>query len=830
MRRALAALLLTFAALAVRAEEPLILDVRESRVVAQGGATAAYTLDANVAEAVVQAGTATVIARTAGATQLVVVSGASVRSVQLIVRTRRAAGIAAKNASDRAGDGGSIATHYSSSRGEVQTEISTSARSGNREQKTDVTIVRGGAVTGRAAVASAAYSVATPSTKVTLLDEQVHVAPIVVEQQVVRGVHVESHGLQVHAGVTAPTFIDGFVLPMQRQFVAAASYAWKLAPSVTLEPSLIATRGQAIASLLARYDRGEALQLAGELAHGKGTAAGLTVFANGATQKLALDAAWQPRGFVTASPYDRRGLTASGAWSATFGPRVLATARGSIDDALFARGEQHARTGSAELRVRATKALSLFGGVSHGSFDAGVRSTTIPVGATLDLRRFGLTALTRLGDQTLNGRSRGYRVSARGAMGSVSASAFVDSETNAPTLALIFRERPDLELLLQQLGLSASSPDDIARILRDHADLIDAGIIRSATVNISPRRTQAGLDVAWLGERQSLRLRLLRNRIESIASTSTFTTAALSWSRRLSDLTAFDLTAGVWTINGRSRNVFEASLRHAFDGLPSFGGGTISGNVFADDDLTGSGSGLANVVIQLDASTTTRTDAGGNFAFNGVSAKPHSVTAFLPNHDSYFTTPSRVDAAAGDRISFGVARTPARVNGRVVSDAGTPVSGVTLTLARGAQSFTAVSDSSGEFAFVAAPGDWTLAVDAQSLPPGFDASGLAPQSVLLSRSAVAAPRLAVRAIRTISGHATTKCASAIGIDVLPQGRRVETDRDGSFVIRNLPAGKITLVAGANASSVELPDGPALIRDLRLDARCDSPHFGQLSTH
>lgn len=828
MRRGLLTIALLFAAASIRADEPLVLDAHESRVVATSGATAAYTLDTNVAEAAVRGGAVTLIARGAGATQLVVVSGPNVRTVSVIVRTQRATHVAAQNAAERAGDGGSVASRYSSSRGEVQSEVRMTARRGGVAQSAQATILHGGAATGKAAIASASYTVTTPSMRVTALDEQVHVAPVVLEQQIVRGAHVETHGFQVHAGVTAPTFIDGFVLPMRRQFVAAASYAWKLSPSVTLEPTLISTRGQAIASLLAAYDRGDALQIRGELAHGKGTAAGLSVFANGATQKLALDATWQPRGFVTASPYDRRGLNASGAWSAMFGRRVTASARGAVDNALFAHTAQHARTGAAELRVRTTDSLSLFGGVNYGAFDGGVHSVTVPVGLNIERRRFGMTALARLGTQTLRGRSEGFRLSAHGAIGSISANAFLDTETNAPTLALIFSERPDLELLLQQLGLTASTPEEIARILRDHADLIDSGIIRSATVNIAPRRTQAGVDLAWLGTRQSLRLRFVQNRIESVATTNTFTTAALTWSRRLGDLTSIDLTAGLWLVNGHRTRVFEAGVRHSFDGLPSFGGGTIEGNVFADDDMTGHGAGLADITIQLDAATTTHTDAAGNFAFRGVKAKPHTVTAFLPTRDSYFTTPSRVDAGTGDRLAFGVARTPARVAGRVVSDAGTPVAGITVTLTRGAHFLTQVTDSEGVFTFTAAPGAWMLAVDAQSLPAGFAATEIAPRELQLLRSATVNPQMAVRAMRTISGQ-TVACASGVSIHVAPLGRRIEADRDGHFVVRDLPAGAVTLIAGAKPSNIELPAGPAVIRDVRLDARCDSPHFGQSST-
>jgi len=822
------ALLLGLAAATMRGDEPLILDVHESRVIVQSGATAAYTLEPGVAEATVRNGAVTLVARAFGVTQLVVISGSNVQTINIVVRMQRAKEIAAQNAAAGA-SGGSIGTRYSSSSGEVQTSIETKSGGADRQQRVQATIVHGGVAAnarGATAIASASYSVTTPKTKVTLLDEAVHTAPLVVGQQIVRGVHVETHGVEIHAGVTAPAFYDGLVLPLQRQFVAAASYAWKLSPSVTIEPAAVYTQRQGIVSLLARYDRGDAFQASGEIAQGRGTAAAISLFANSDRQKLALTAAWQPRDFITASPYDHRGLTSSAAWSALLAPRVSASASGSIDHAILTNYEQRSRTGSAELRVKATERLSIFGGVNYGAFEgivpfaASVRSLTIPIGFTYDRRNFSTTALARIGDQTLNGRARGYRVSAHGAVGHFSANAFVDTETNAPTLALIFRERPDIELLLQQLGLSAANPDDIARILRDHADLIGAGVISSATVNLAPRRTLAGFDASWLGARQSLRLRLLQNRIQSVSSSTTLSTAALTWTRRLGNDSAFDLTGGMLLINHERTPYVDVAIRHSFDGLPSFGGGSINGVVFADDEMTGSGAGMGGVNVQLDAMTTTRTDNAGNFSFSSVNSKPHQVTVHLQSPDSYFTTPSRVEAAAGDHVRVGIAHTPARVAGRVRNDAGAPVQGVNLTLTRGQQVLTAVSDSTGAFEFITVPGDWVLAADTQSLPPGYAASGLAPMPLVLTRGASKDAAISVRAMRTISG-AINACGHPVEIDVAPLGRRVTTDAEGHFVIRDLPAGNVTLNAGAGTTRVTLPDGPALVKDVRVTG-CAAP--------
>ena len=84
--------------------------------------------------------------------------------------------------------------------------------------------------------------------------------------------------------------------------------------------------------------------------------------------------------------------------------------------------------------------------------------------------------------------------------------------------------------------------------------------------------------------------------------------------------------------------------------------------------------------------------------------------------------------------------------------------------------------------------------------------------------------ISVRAMRTISG-AINACGHAVNIDIAPLGRRVTTDTDGHFVIRNLPPGTVTLNAGAGTTRVSLPDGPALVKDVHVNG-CAAPAHQQ----
>jgi len=88
--------------------------------------------------------------------------------------------------------------------------------------------------------------------------------------------------------------------------------------------------------------------------------------------------------------------------------------------------------------------------------------------------------------------------------------------------------------------------------------------------------------------------------------------------------------------------------------------------------------GVEGVVVQVDG-VVKETARDGSFAFNGVGRGEHRVSARVAKRDAYFTTPSHVEAQPGDVVRFGVAFTPARLFGRVVSDAGDGVASVGIT-------------------------------------------------------------------------------------------------------------------------------------------------------
>lgn len=812
MRRLLAAALL-LAAPALFAEA-LQVRVNNGLALPFAGVSAAYTVDGSIAEASLRDGTVTLFGKSAGTTMLVLVTAESTRTIELVVTPAASAGPSGAGAPPprRA----VVESRYASGAAQVTNvvEVFTPA-STLRVMNVRYLEERYGSLS------DAFPSISWQFKNVTLFDERVDNSPLTLNNATVRGVHVRQGGWSLHTGYTAAAFYDGVILPADRETVAGLSYTRQIAPAWRLMPSIYAfpsrqddrSRRGAVASLLVAYSPDERINFSSELGVSRGVGAAISFSAAGERNRVRADLRWQPGDFAIAGPGTIRGSYADAAWSTRAG-RLTSDATVSYNDYLLPRFEQRSLTSSVDLRYQLTRRLSLLGGVRSSAFQGRVPATDritsviVPAGAALDFAHAGATAVVRFGDHSADGTMRGFRVTGRASAGGFSASAYIDRQNDAPTLQLILQQRPDLALALERLGFEASSPDDIARLLRDNASLLTLGIIEGASVNLTPHRDQAGLELAWTdgsAARQRLRLRIFSNRLESVGATTTARLAMLSYSRRIAGTT--DLEAAVARFSTPARTSVELTLRHSFDDLPRFGSATISGSVAVEGSETAAG-----VEVQLDTARTVRTDARGRYAFSGVGGGRHQVTVHLPQPDAYFTTPSRVEASAGDVVDFGLAYAGGRIAGRVVSDAGLGVGGVRVIVAAGGRDLVATTESDGRFLLTGPKGEWSARIDGDSLPSGYTVSGA----------------LRLDAIRTITGRVIG--GAYADVEARPLGRRLVADAEGRFAFRALPAGEVTLVAHAGAAGsgtlvLMLPAQPASITGVELRL---CPQSGQVS--
>ena len=786
--------------------------LRESLTMQVLGATAAWAVDPNIVQVSTWNGVVTVTGRSAGTTRIVILTAAGEQTLEVVVSAPASA----------------TPIHVAGKRNDAQAEVRYS--SGDRSLQNSVTVrketaakttelhVRNvnygpGAPGERASVTlpSVAYRIFTPHRELTLFDRVVDHSPLTLDGTKLRGVHYLDDLWRLHAGVTAYAAYQSFLRPTERETVLGAGYRFG-----NFTPSLFVYPGQgALLSLLYDYAPAEGVVARGELGVGHGIGGAVQLAIDRGRDRARLDVRYRPESLPSVQATQLSGLVADGSWSRS-------NARGSYLAAAFSAAdydEVDVRTLTANVdgAWRLNERLSLLGGVSYGAFDD-TRSLTVPVGAQIDFRRGSLTALYRYARNSATNRGgNGFRLAGRTSLRRIGISGYVDRQEQAPTLSLIFREQPQLALALEQLGISATSPSDIARALRENAELIALGYIEGVTVDLAPVRTQAALELSYLGTsaaRNQLRLRVLRNRVESVARAVDTTIATLSYSRRLSGATDVFASYTYWRTQTSNADAYvqpfiELGVRHRFDDVPSFGsGGTIAGVVFLDEDLDGTsdGRGIAEAEIELDGARNVKTDAEGAFTFKGVRGGAHQVVARIPNAPAaYFTTPSRVETSPGEAVGFGVAWTPARLQGRVTSDAGDGIAGVRVVVSRGTKQYGAVTGSDGGYILVAPPGVWTMDIVPDTVPAGYSLS-VASRDVTLVRDEPQQADLSLRANRSISGHALANA----DIVISPLGKTVRADAEGRFTVRSLGPGEVTLTTRNATRVVSVPHGPAAL--------------------
>jgi hypothetical protein len=788
--------------------------VKETQTVRMLGVTAAWAIDPAVVDASAQHDGVVLSARAPGATKVVVISVTGQHTYDVTVTAREGFGTPAARPRT---NGGTAEVRYSSAVREIQNSVT--LRRENQKQRMDVevrTIHQAGddRQAGRAqtSIATASVRLFRRNRELTLLDRDVDHSPLTLASTPLRGIHYLDEHWRLHAGMTAYATYRTFLVPVERQFVAGGGYAFRASARSTITPSLFAVRGEGtVASLLYDYKDADRLFVRGEVGFSDGLGAAAELAYDGDDDRVLANVRYRPDGFAVAGNATPRGFFGDASWTHDYGRGSTWSASSSATDTAGLR----VISAGTDVDHRLTPHVALVGGATWAQF-GDARTISIPAGVRFDFARGGFGALYRHMRSETNEGGHGLRLSGRVSRGRFYASAYGDHQRNAPTLDVIFSERPDLALALAELGIVATSPADIARALREHAALAELGFIEGVTLELAPSRTQLGLEVAWLGgtrSRQQLRARLLRNITESVAARTTTTIASLSYSRALTSATDFFASWTYWRTelaggDARVQPFLEAGLRQRFDGSFLGGTGTISGIVFADEDLDGQSDGTGVVAdVELDGARTQKTRTDGTFTFGGVPRGPHRVVVRVPQRaEAYFTTPSRVEAETGDRVAFGVAFTPARLLARIVDDAGDGIAGVRLVLERGADRLSATSESDGDLTIAASPGEWELSLVPDSIPPGYEVTGTEVRTVMLDRAQAVRVEQVLPALRTISGRAAPRAQ----IELRPLDRRVRADEPGRYKILSLPPGAMTLVCGGGEQRVDVPRGPAAL--------------------
>ncbi|HET9741980.1 MAG TPA: SdrD B-like domain-containing protein [Terriglobales bacterium] len=268
---------------------------------------------------------------------------------------------------------------------------------------------------------------------------------------------------------------------------------------------------------------------------------------------------------------------------------------------------------------------------------------------------------------------------------------------------------------------------------------------------------------------------------------------------------------------------------------------TIEGRVFQDSSVKGvytdGERGLEGLQVRLENGEIATTDEQGRFKFSNVSADQHQVSLDL----AQFKQPVRMTTRAEQDVdliqqhvaivNFGVLNS-ARVIGNVFNDLrfenqrepdSKGLATVQLLLDDGKQVRKVHTAGSGDFEWDnVQPGDYTLSIDPTTLPANYTAP---KESFAIHVSPVqtVVQNIPVRALRSISGKVFVKVPITVASDsqdhaVLPENMKpsdgssdenfvlkplagvqinadhktVTSDADGSFLLRDLPAGDLTV--------------------------------------
>ena len=817
-RFALAAVAVLFARIACA--EDVTLRVAETVTIEISGATAAYAVDPAIADVTMASGgRVTITGRSAGTTQIIAITASGTRAYVITISAAAQQPVPAALATNA--PIGRADIRYAGGAHQVQSAFDVFTTDGERRSQfhlLNVHYLTDSFGRSTNAIPSVYYRTTSGRRTLTLLDDFIDLSPLTIRSTQVRGVHLIDGPLELHAGYAASTMYEDLFLPADRRWVASAGYGidrgrFRIIPSAYAflsEPRGTAARRGAVASLASEYRDGETLFARGEMAVSRGVAGSGEVRYQTERDQLRGRLFYKPNDFPTLGLSDLPGVHGEMDWSRRATKRLNVDSYATFDRTKIAAFDQTVGVANVAVRYAVTPHLSVLtgadGSVVRSGTDASIRTIGIPIGVSYDAQRFGAAASYRLLDNSQSSRHGDtLRLSGRAGSGGFTVNAWVERQRRAPSLDLIFRDTPGLELALLRLGITVRTPEDLARVLRDNAALINLGYIDGVTVNLTPRRVQSGVDAAFnsADTRNQLRLHAVVDRSEGVASTQESMLATLSYTRRLMASTDIYASYSRWRTSIASRSIdgssVEAGVRHRFDGLPQFlqRAGTIEGIVFLDPQQHGvindTTTPLDGIVVMLDDTRSTRTAKNGAYAFRDVPPGKHRVAAKLgASKPAYFTTPSTAELNASGHADFGLVWSPARIIGRVVSDANLGIAGAVINArtTKGAD-MSATTDTEGGFVLAGPAGEFTIDLATESLPAGYTIKGTSTRVVNAPADQPKNVAFEVQALRSVAG---TVEGGQAEVRIDPLGLTATTDAGGNYVFRSLPAGTFTITA------------------------------------
>jgi len=833
------------------------------------GATAAYSMDAFFAEATAENGLVSIQGNNPGTTHVMVVTPAGVQTFEVLVTQpppQYPAGFVMPVSATERGESGYIEGRYYSSPAQVQTQLDFLRIQG--DDWTHVHVVETDLIgqldqgQPRVALSSASYEVATPLRDIAIFDKYFDESPITINGSIVRGFHMTQDNWFVHAGYTSVATFDSLFLPFQPELVAGGGYRYPLTTYSSLTGSLYDIRipgsdqlGRSgiIGDLKYRYSPNKDFWFNADLGISNGSIAGSgrLHYQTERDTLLAL-VRYMPEQFASLGANSLRGLHTDFSWTHHATKKIQTVLSFYNNEVVLPGVDEKTLSGSATLTYQLTRHWAVNGGAQASRFETGgptgqtLRSFTLPVGIAFQSPHFGANGQYQV--EATTGRDTSgqqFRASLRVAWGPFSFSSYAERDTDAPTLSFIFNQVAGLQQILNQQGLQATTVQQLDQLLSNDAYLIAAGYIKGVSINLVPARTQVGGTANWSNHgwrQQNLSYSFLYNNNEALLGSTEEILQTLSYTQNVTRSDALSAACSVAALKnpGAGRDyspVCFISWRHQLHQIPYFvipeRRGTISGNVFRDDQSTGSWEPgmppMAEVEVTLDTRRRTISRADGTYRFPSVPRGKHRITVQYSSRDPFFfTTTADLEVEEDAIVNFGIGYSLSGLMGQVLNDAGEGIGGIAIAVRSRGKTWNAITEPDGGF-FVSSlvPGDYDVQADEDSLPAGYSADCFVEeQRVTVGASSPGKAAFAARALRSISGRVLIYDPKAgryvpvveAQVFLREPGLTVMTDPAGRYLFRDLPKGSYTLAVQKETRTVQLGGQPVDLTNIDFQVK------------
>src|SRR5438270_536857 len=504
------------------AEAPLSVGYQKRIQLPVAGVTAAYSLDSNIVEASAANGVLEILGKGPGSTNVVVVTAAGVQTLAVAVPMPPSVLPPGFEPPERQGSGetGTYEFRYNSDPAQITNSIELKRAEGKsftRMQVINANLFSASSSTSAVGFPFLAYQISRPNTDMTFADKNVGNSPLTLDGFIVRGFHLRQGPWEFHGGFTSIATFQGLFLATDREYAAGVSRLFRLDDSNSLEANayyfqnpdnqrLIASTG-AVGSLVYRLkltDKGNCLAELG-VSHGVGFAA--RGMYDDKRNHLTGDFRIQSRNFASLAVNNQHGTFADLNASRKLSERLYASLDLNQSNYNLPTLSQHTFTSSSLLNFKINRYFSVNSGGAYATFQSqvpvGPRITTVnlPAGVDYSTRHFGAGFEYQ---RTLNieggGGGNDYAVNARASAGRFQVSGFYRHDVQVPTLAAIFSQVPGLQDALDRAGLVATSPEQLADLLRNTALLQLLGFTNAFTVNLAPSRNDLSASMSWISQ------------------------------------------------------------------------------------------------------------------------------------------------------------------------------------------------------------------------------------------------------------------------------------------------------------------------------------------